>query len=81
MIQIPLKVAYAISIHKSQGSTLDLVEIDLSEIFEYGQAYIALSRVKSLEGMSITGVNYPKIMAHPEALKFYERFENEEEKS
>lgn len=69
--QIPLKIAYAISIHKSQGCSLDFAEIDLSNIFEYGQAYVALSRVKSLQGLSIIGVDYKNICVHPKALEFY----------
>ena len=69
--QIPLKIAYAISIHKSQGCSLDFAEIDLSNIFEYGQAYVALSRVKSLQGLSIIGIDYNNICAHPKALEFY----------
>ena len=70
--QIPLKVAYAISIHKSQGCSLDYAEIDLSEVFEYGQAYVALSRVKSLDGLSIIDIDYDYIEAHPKATAYYE---------
>ena len=70
--QIPLKVAYAISIHKSQGCSLDYAEIDLAGVFEYGQAYVALSRVKSLEGLSIIDVDYDCIEAHPKATAYYE---------
>ena len=70
--QLPLKVAYAISIHSCQGCTLDLMEVDLSDIFEYGQAYVALSRVKSLEGLSISSINFDNICAHPTALEYYE---------
>ena len=70
--QIPLKIAYAISIHKSQGSSLDYAEIDLSNIFEFGQAYVALSRVKNLKGLSIKSVDYTQIKAHPDAVEFYE---------
>jgi ATP-dependent DNA helicase PIF1 len=70
--QIPLKVAYAISIHKSQGCSLDYAEIDLSGVFEYGQSYVALSRVKSLEGLSIIDINYDSIQAHPKATAYYE---------
>ena len=70
--QIPLKVAYAISIHKSQGCSLDYAEIDLSSVFEYGQAYVALSRVKSLEGLSLIDIDYDYIKAHPTATEYYE---------
>lgn len=69
--QIPLKVAYAISIHKSQGTSLDLVEMDLSDVFEYGQAYVALSRAINLSGLSIINIDYDRIQAHPKAIEFY----------
>lgn len=68
---IPLKLAYALSVHKSQGSTLDMVQVDLGSTFEYGQAYVALSRVKTLEGLSITNIDWDSIAAHPKALEFY----------
>jgi len=71
--QIPLKLAYAMTIHRSQGCSLDYVEIDLSNVFEYGQAYVALSRVKSKEGLSITDIDFDKICAHPKALEYYEK--------
>jgi ATP-dependent DNA helicase PIF1 len=71
--QIPLKIAYSISIHRAQGYSLDFAEVDLSNIFEYGQAYVALSRVKSLQGLSIIGIDYDNICAHPKALDFYEK--------
>jgi ATP-dependent exoDNAse (exonuclease V) alpha subunit len=71
--QIPLRVAYAISIHKSQGCSLDYAEIDLSDIFEHGQAYVALSRVKSLHGLSISSINYDCIQADPVAVSYYEK--------
>ena len=71
--QIPLRVAYAITSHKSQGSTLDFAIVDLSNIFEYGQGYVAISRVKTLEGLSISRINYEKIIAHPKALEFYRK--------
>lgn len=70
-IQIPLKLAYALSIHKAQGISLDYVELDLSNIFEYGQCYTALSRVRSLEGLSIISIDWNKIIAHPKAVEFY----------
>jgi len=70
--QLPLKIAYAISVHKCQGSSMDYTEIDLSNIFEYGQAYVALSRVKNLEGLSISAINYDLIKANPKALEYYQ---------
>lgn len=69
-IQVPLKIAYALTIHACQGSTLDYASLDLRETFEYGQAYTALSRVKTLEGLFIKKFNFNVIQAHPEALRF-----------
>ena len=70
--QIPLKVAYACSVHKIQGITLDYVEIDIQDIFEAGQAYVALSRVKTLAGLSIRNFNVENIFSNKKARKFYE---------
>ena len=69
--QIPLKVAFAISIHKSQGCSLDYAEMDLSNIFEFGQIYVALSRIRNLSGLSIIAIDYDKIVANPLAVEFY----------
>ena len=69
---MPLSLAYAITVHKSQGVTLDAAEIDLgSDIFEYGQAYTALSRVRSLEAVRIVGVEKRSFRNHPEVVEFY----------
>ena len=70
--QIPLIYAWAITIHKAQGVTLDSALIDIgSNIFEYGQSYVALSRVKNLEGIYLSNLNYNKINANPKVKAFY----------
>lgn len=69
-MQVPLKIAFALTIHACQGSTLDYVSLDLNNTFEYGQAYTALSRVKTLDGLFIKKFDFGVIQAHPEALKF-----------
>jgi len=72
-VQIPLVLAYAITIHKSQGSTLDSAYIDIgSNVFEYGQAYVALSRVKSLDALYLHSYSRAAIRAHPKVLAYYE---------
>jgi ATP-dependent DNA helicase PIF1 len=71
--QIPLKLAYAITIHKSQGSTLDCALIDVGgQTFEYGQAYVALSRVKDLESLYIHDLDPGAFRAHPRVKEFYD---------
>lgn len=70
--QIPLIHAWAITIHKSQGVSLDLAQIDVgSNIFECGQTYVALSRVKSLEGLYLTAFNPQKIKVDKKVQEFY----------
>ncbi len=71
MVQIPLILAWAITIHKSQGLTLEKVSCDLSNIFSPGQAYVALSRAKSLDGVFIKSINFNRINADPQAIQFY----------
>lgn len=71
---IPLKLAWAITIHKSQGLTLDCAEIDLGEsIFQSGQAYTALSRVKDLNSVHIIDVKKKSFRTHPEVKEFYNK--------
>jgi ATP-dependent DNA helicase PIF1 len=70
--QIPLVLAWAITIHRAQGATLDYIETDLGySIFEYGQVYVVLSRVKTIEGIFIKNINFNKIKANPKAIEFY----------
>lgn len=67
--QIPLRLAYAITVHKCQGMSLDTATMDLGKAFEYGQGYVALSRVRSLEGLYLEGLNEMALMMHPEVVK------------
>jgi ATP-dependent DNA helicase PIF1 len=70
--QIPLKLAYAITIHKCQGATLDCALIDVGKkTFEYGQAYVALSRVKDMESLYIHDLDPEAFRAHPKVKEFY----------
>lgn len=71
--QVPLILAWAITIHKSQGVTLDIAEIDVgNNIFECGQTYVALSRVKSLEGLYLTSFDATKIRVNKKVQNYYE---------
>ncbi len=71
--QYPLCLAWALTIHKMQGATLNIAEVDIGHsIFEYGQTYVALSRVKSLEGLYLSDFNSLKICANPIVKTFYQ---------
>ena len=67
--QIPLRLAYAMTVHKSQGMSMDAAIMDLSKAFEYGQGYVALSRVRRLSGVYLTGLNQRALEVHPEILE------------
>jgi hypothetical protein len=71
--QIPLRVAYAVTIHKSQGATLDCALVDIgSSTFECGQAYVALSRVRALGSLYVWNFNPARVMADAKVVAFYE---------
>jgi ATP-dependent DNA helicase PIF1 len=71
--QIPLRLAWAISSHKSQGTTLDKVRVIMGDAWEKGQCYVALSRVRTPEGLFIESLNSKALSPDPRALAFYEK--------
>ena len=71
MRQYPFKLAYATTVHKSQGLTLDYVEMDLSNCFTHGQAYVALSRVRNIDGLKLIGWDPEVVTANKKVLEFY----------
>lgn len=75
--QVPLRLAWAITVHKSQGMSLDAVEVDLSKSFEKGMGYVALSRVRTLAGLTILGINENALEVHPDVLSYDEELKRE----
>lgn len=73
--QFPLRLAYGITIHKSQGMTFDKLVVNFNRIFAYGQAYVALSRTRSKEGLIIKGFDPNKIKANPKVIEFYKNLD------
>lgn len=69
--QVPLILAWALSIHKAQGQTLQRVKVDLGRVFEKGQAYVALSRATTQAGLQVTRFEPRKVMVHPKVVDFY----------
>jgi ATP-dependent DNA helicase PIF1 len=71
--QVPLILAWALSIHKAQGQTLERVKVDLGRVFEKGQAYVALSRATTQQGLQVTRFDARKVMVHPKVVAFYDK--------
>jgi len=75
--QVPLRLAWAITVHKSQGMSLDAAEIDLRNAFTYGQGYVALSRVRTLAGMKVIGLNSQALLVDPRVIHKDEHFRSD----
>jgi len=69
--QLPLKLAWAITIHKAQGMSIDLLEVDLARVFEKGQAYVALSRARTIEGLRICSFDPARFWTDARVVEFY----------
>lgn len=74
--QFPLCLAYGITIHKSQGMTINKLVVDFKNIFDYGQAYVALSRTQSIDDLYIKNFDKNKILTNSKVIKFYEKLKN-----
>lgn len=74
-MQVPLILAWAMSIHKSQGQTIQRVKVDLGKVFEKGQSYVALSRAASMDGLQVLRFDPKKVMAHPKVIEWSKTLE------
>ena len=79
--QIPLRLAWAITVHKSQGMSMDAAVMDLSQVFEFGQGYVALSRVRRLSGLYLLGINEYALKISPEVLEKDIDFKNKSQEA
>lgn len=77
--QIPLILAWALSIHKAQGQTLERVKVNLGRVFEKGQAYVALSRATCKEGLQVRGFDAKRVMCHEKVRQFYDNLKRAED--
>lgn len=81
IMQLPLILAWAITVHKAQGSTLDLAEVNAgSSIFACGQTYVAMSRVRTLEGLYLTSFAPEKVKINRKVMEFYKKLDELEAK-
>lgn len=78
--QLPLRLAWAMTIHKSQGMSLDAAVMDLKRVFEFGQGYVALSRVRRFSGLYLLGYNQQSLCVHPAVLEEDQYFRKQSEK-
>ncbi len=79
--QLPLRLAWAITVHKSQGMSLDSAVIDLGDAFEYGQGYVALSRLRTLAGMHLLGLNTRALEVHPAIVEKDQSFQSDSDEA
>lgn len=71
VIQLPLKLAWSLTIHKAQGASLDLVDVNLDKVFAEGQVYVALSRARTVEGLTLSAFNPSSVKTNKRVKKFY----------
>lgn len=74
---LPIKLGWAVSIHRSQGMSLDYLKVDLTNVFSSAQAYTALSRARTLEGLEVIGLTKEVVYCDPIVLEYYKNLQNE----
>ena len=74
-LQLPLKLAWSLTVHKSQGMTIERAELQLDDAFDFGQVYVALSRITSLDALWVRGgrITQSVVKAHPKVKTFYQQ--------
>lgn len=75
--QIPLKLGWAYSLHRMRGMTFGRIEVNMKDMFDYGQVYDVLSKVKTLSGINFTNISWSAIKAHPQCVEFYDTNQQE----